>query len=51
MIWIDVPSPEGTSWILGSSFINKFYMVSDFEEFKVGIEKKKINKINKILIL
>ena len=41
MIGIDVPSPEGPSWILGSLFINQFYMVFDFEDFKVGIAEKK----------
>ena len=41
MIGIDVPTPEGPSWILGSIFMNQFYIVFDFEEFKIGIAEKK----------
>lgn len=38
---MNIEKPNGPSWILGSMFMSKFYIVFDFEKKQIGFANKK----------
>jgi len=37
---MNIEPPNGPSWILGTIFLKKFYVVFDFENWKIGIARR-----------